>query len=700
MWKKEYKKWIAYAGISAVGFLLTAPALARDKGVPAARAEARSESPSRTPQPAASARSSAPSAPRESVPSIPRASAPSAAAGRASAAPRQTIPSAPAVQSSPSWRTSQPRTIESPASAAPAAAPAAVSAPAASAGRSVRPVQRTVETTGTAALNREVSAARTEAVSSVSAGRSERTAAAKKEITPAAVADKIEPAALRPTAARSVSVKDTAAAAGRRVTPDSVSVRLDTIKDTKEKTIPVVSTARMNNKKTDKLITADAVPARTAAVEKIAPPIGQGRTAQSKSDRPIAASLPSDSIRSAADSTAQDSISRQREPLAGPDRTAAASRQAPQARSAVSRDSLTSTDVAEVAPSRQPQPKIVINNNNTIVVENNNVSTQYVRPQLPRHLADDISYVHHDPHWYRHHDRGSRFYFSFVWSNASCGRVIYLPYTYCHSWCHYPAGTYFGLSYYYPAYHRRFIFVSIGGYWPSWYRYHRYYWYGCHPYYWYGPDIVYYPVSSGNTYNTYNYYYNDAPAQTTTASVPYYELGKPKPTEAEKPVDEPQFQTAADLCFEHAVELFGSGRYEDAAAQFREAVILSPEDIILPFTYSQALFAAGDYAMAASVLRAAIDKIPNDQLTIYYPRGLYTDEKVLTAQIEKLQADAAKEPFNADHQLLLGYQYMGLGDLDKARGPLTAAAQSPSNEAAVAKLLELAAKLEQEDPKP
>jgi len=548
-----------------------------------------------------------------------------------------------------------------------------------------------VETTGTAALNREVSAARTEAVSSVSAGRSERTAAAKKEITPAAVADKIEPAALRPTAARSVSVKDTAAAAGRRVTPDSVSVRLDTIKDTKEKTIPVVSTARMNSR-TDKLITADIEPARMTAAEKIAPPIGQSRTAHSKSERPIASSLSSDSIRSAPDSTAPAGHSRPREA----DRTVSLSGDAAQSRTAVSRQTLTSRPEPEAAPSRQPQPKIVINNNNTVIVENN-VSSTHVRPLLPRHLAGDISYVHRDPHWYKHHDSGSRFYFSFVWSTASCGRVIYLPYTYCHSWCHYPAGTCFGLSYYYPAYHRRFIFVSIGGYWPSWYRYHRYYWYGCHPYYWYGPDIVYYPVSSGNTYNTYNYYYNTAPAQTTPASVPYYELGKPKPAEAEKPADEPQFQTAADLCFEHGVELFGAGKYEDAAAQFREAVILSPEDIILPFTYSQALFAAGDYAMAASVLRAALDKIADDQLTIYYPRGLYTDEKVLTAQIDKLQTDAAREPFNADHQLLLGYQYMGLGDLDKARGPLTAAAQSPSNEAAVAKLLELAAKLEQED---
>ena len=70
-------------------------------------------------------------------------------------------------------------------------------------------------------------------------------------------------------------------------------------------------------------------------------------------------------------------------------------------------------------------------------------------------------------------------YFSFHWSDWSCGRVILAPYD-----------DYYGISYYYPSYHRKYLFVSLGGYWPYSYRYQRYYWYGCHPYYWYGSDVV------------------------------------------------------------------------------------------------------------------------------------------------------------------------------------------------------------------
>ena len=201
------------------------------------------------------------------------------------------------------------------------------------------------------------------------------------------------------------------------------------------------------------------------------------------------------------------------------------------------------------------------------------------------------------------------------------------------------------------------------------------------------------------TNNTYNYYYDtDDKADTagygfSSSAQPYYTLGNPK----EEVVDEPQFETAADLCFDHAVTLFAAGNYADAVEQFREAVLLSPDDIILPFTYSQALFASGDYARAAGVLRGALDKIPEDELTIYFPRGLYEDEKVINDQIEQLEIAAEKEPFAADYQLLLGYQYLGMGKLEKVHLPLTKAAQSSANAEAAGKLMALAAQLEKEN---
>lgn len=344
---------------------------------------------------------------------------------------------------------------------------------------------------------------------------------------------------------------------------------------------------------------------------------------------------------------------------------------------------------------REAEPTIVVNGDNNVIVQGN-VTASNPRPVIAtRRLTHDISHVRHDSHWQSH----SGVYFSFTWSNSSCGRVAYLPYSYHHSWCGYPVGysSYYGLSYYYPGYHRRYIYVSLGGYWPSWYRYRRYYWYGCHPYYWYGASVITEPVQNV-TYNTYNYY-NTEPQPSgyglSSSPTPYYDLGNPDPDK----VDAPEYQTAADLCFANAVELFEAGNYDDAVLQLREAVTLSPEDIVLPFTYAQALFANGDYALAAGVLREAVAQIPEDELTIYYPRGLYKDDAVLTKQIEQLKVAADTEPFDSDYRLLLGYQYLGVGELDKAHRPLTEAAQSVANASTAGKLLELAAKLETEAPK-
>ncbi|MEN8126396.1 MAG: tetratricopeptide repeat protein [Planctomycetota bacterium] len=333
---------------------------------------------------------------------------------------------------------------------------------------------------------------------------------------------------------------------------------------------------------------------------------------------------------------------------------------------------------------RSDEPAIVINGDNNVVVQGD-VTTSNTRPHIStRRLCHDISYVHYHDRWESH----SGFYFSFAWSSSSCGRVAYLPYRYQHSWCHYPVyygyPYYYGLSYYYPRYHRKYIYVSIGGYWPSWYRYRRYYWYGCHPYYWYGAYVITEPYQNV-TYNTYNYY-NDGASQT------YYTPGGG----SDSPADEPEFESISDLCFAHAVELFEAQNYDDALLQFREAISLSPDDIVLPFTYSQALFANGDYAHAAGVLREAIAQIPEDELTVYYPRGLYKDETILTKQIEQLEAAVDEEPFDSDYQLLLGYQYLGIGELDKAHQPLTEAARSTANVITAGKLLDLAAKLETE----
>jgi tetratricopeptide (TPR) repeat protein len=255
-----------------------------------------------------------------------------------------------------------------------------------------------------------------------------------------------------------------------------------------------------------------------------------------------------------------------------------------------------------------------------------------------------------------------------------------------------PYYNHYGISYYYPSYHRKYLFVSLGGYWPYSYRYQRYYWYGCHPYYWYGSDVVSLPDTityDYTNYTTYNYY-NTTPAVTTAVQAAV----TTDLAEDSAATDTPMPQTQADINFAGAVNAFEEGRYDNAAELFREAILQSPEDEIMPFTYTQALFASGDYALAAYVLREVMTKMPSDEPAVYFPRGLYKDDQILLNQIAQLESAIVMEPFSTDYQLLLGYQYLGIAQWDKAANALEQAARNPLNAGVVTKLLDIAEKME------
>ena len=255
----------------------------------------------------------------------------------------------------------------------------------------------------------------------------------------------------------------------------------------------------------------------------------------------------------------------------------------------------------------------------------------------------------------------------------------------------YNHGLRFAFRYVYPYYHRKYVFVSLGGFWPEYYRYTRYYWYGCHPYYWYG----YYPIArevQGDTYNyyTYNYYYdNDGRLyqQSQTAGAGYYE------NIARQPAEDPAQTTLADSYFEEAVEAFEESNYDTAADKFATAMEFAPEDMILPFAYCQALVAAERYSEAAEVLRTALTKINPEKEGVFYPRGLYPDEEILLGQLDELADKVEIFNFDADLQLLLGYQLLGIGQLDKAVTPLMNAGRDLENADAAAVLLGLIEKI-------
>jgi tetratricopeptide (TPR) repeat protein len=262
--------------------------------------------------------------------------------------------------------------------------------------------------------------------------------------------------------------------------------------------------------------------------------------------------------------------------------------------------------------------------------------------------------------------------------------------------------------YVYPYYHRKYVFVSLGGYWPLDYTCVRYYWYGCHPYIWSG----YYPIPyevEGNAYNyyTYNYYTYNYPSTEvgTTASA-----GPVETTNYIRPVDEntfadvreklakqqaakPDRETPADAYFEEATKAFEIYNYDTAIEKFAKAIEFAPDDMILPFAYAQALLADERYVEAAGVLRTALAKVSPEKEGVFYPRGLYTNDDVLFEQIDRLDEKAKLYSFDADLQLLLGYQLLGIGEIDQAIEPLKLASQDLENATAAAVLLNLLEKV-------
>lgn len=300
--------------------------------------------------------------------------------------------------------------------------------------------------------------------------------------------------------------------------------------------------------------------------------------------------------------------------------------------------------------------------------------------------------MYHDrPSYVRHYNRYDYSYRDYL--GVLRYRVIWPRYRFV---IHYGRGPWFSRRYFYPYYHRKYIFVSLCGYWPSWYHHRRYYWYGCHPRHWYG----YYPVArevQGPSYNYYTYnYYTDTSNQATSPAI-FEQIGTQE--------QGPDQTTLADVYFEEAVKAFEAGNYQTASTKFARAMELAPDDQILPFAYSQALIAVENYPMAAQILREALAKVSPEQEGVFYPRGLYSDEDTLLDQIERLSEKAELYGYDADLKLLLGYQLLGIGEVDRAVEPLIHAREDLVNAESAEVLLNLAEKIkisevEKEDTQP
>ncbi len=275
-------------------------------------------------------------------------------------------------------------------------------------------------------------------------------------------------------------------------------------------------------------------------------------------------------------------------------------------------------------------------------------------------------------------------------------RIIWPTYYYP---VYYNYGSWYGYHYVHPYYHRKYVFVSLGGWWPINYSYARYYWYGWHPYSWYGSYPIAQEVQSGtNNYYTYNNYYDDGSSQ-PNQYVDENTFADVRERLAQQQVQNPDAQTLADTLFEEGVKAFEAGDYSLAIEKFEEATALSPDDVILPFAYSQALFAAEKYSEAAEVLRLALNTVTPEEQGVFYPRGLYDDDEVLFDQIDRLSEEASRYSFDGDLQLLLGYHLLGIGEIEEAEAPLLQAQQDIVNTDTAQKLLDLLGKIKVESAK-
>ncbi len=303
----------------------------------------------------------------------------------------------------------------------------------------------------------------------------------------------------------------------------------------------------------------------------------------------------------------------------------------------------------------------------------------YDRPDLIRY-GDRHIHTYYDPYQRLHH------------------RIIWPTYYYP---VYYPFGAGWHLDYVYPYYHRKYVFTSLGGWWPYDYTYRRYYWYGYHPYVWYG----YYPVArevvvGSDNYYTYNYnFYDEDGNYTTYSSSTPLEATTQAEVQArlqQRKAAEPAPQTLADTRFDEGVKSFEAGDYATAGVKFDEAMRLAPKDMILPFALAQVLFADGDYRRAAEVLRVALKEVTPEKEGVFFPRGLYANDEVLYGQIDKLLDKADQAGDDSDLQLLLGYQLLGVGETGYAREQLEQARQDPKNAASAGTLLNVVEKMEKE----
>ncbi|MBW8040799.1 MAG: hypothetical protein FVQ85_12455 [Planctomycetes bacterium] len=151
-----------------------------------------------------------------------------------------------------------------------------------------------------------------------------------------------------------------------------------------------------------------------------------------------------------------------------------------------------------------------------------------------------------------------------------------------------------------------------------------------------------------------------------------------------------------DRYLQDIANAFSNQDYDGAVHKATEALSAEPQNMVLPFVYSQALFARQQYSKAAGVLRKVMAKVDVEQQGVFYSLGFYPDKTVLNRQIEILTEAVSADSDNASLQLVLGYQLLGVGKYDQALEALKVARKDYVNKEAAEVLMQVLEKARQQ----
>lgn len=155
------------------------------------------------------------------------------------------------------------------------------------------------------------------------------------------------------------------------------------------------------------------------------------------------------------------------------------------------------------------------------------------------------------------------------------------------------------------------------------------------------------------------------------------------PAEVARAVTRIQERPDADAAMREGTELFRARRFADAAAWFRRAIPLDPDNGLPRLQYAHALFALADYEGAAHSLRRGLALLPSWPSSGHDLLALYSAPQDFADQLMSLRSHLRQAPDDPDAWLVLGYVRFFTDDHDSATAAFAALPEDDPSAAAL-----------------